>query len=94
MLNGSSCSTFKTWKTPSFPHSFKTISARQITYGAISILTAEIKGLFELLITDTLKGVYSRYVESHKLAKCYVPGKVHILHPRYRPGCGPEGVDV
>jgi hypothetical protein len=77
---------FKTWKTLSFPNSFKTISARQITFGVISILIAGIKVLFELLITNTLKDVYSRYVESHKLAKCYVPGKVRILHHRVETG--------
>ena len=70
----------------SFPNSFKTISARQITFGVISILIAGIKGLFELLIMNTLKDVYSRYVESHKSAKCYIPGKVHILHHRVETG--------
>jgi len=58
MLNGSSCGEFKPRKTPSFPCSFKTISARQVTFGAISILIVGIKGLFELLITNKVKDVY------------------------------------
>jgi len=58
MLNGSSCSKFKAWKTPPFPYSFKTISARQVTFGAISILIVGIRGLFEFFIMNTVKGMY------------------------------------
>jgi len=58
MLNGSSCSKFKAQKTPCFPYSVKTISARQVTFGAISILIAGIKGLFELLIMNAVKDMY------------------------------------
>jgi len=58
MLNGSSCSKFTSQKMPCFPYSVKTISARRVTFGVISILIAGIKGLFELLITNTVKDVW------------------------------------